>query len=330
MSNFNSGATTLKWYLSWGGRRLLWKLRPWERRKLRQRAIYRWQSKLSSTNFGDAAVTTRFLYSGRYSRATINFWPTLRYYRFRSRTDLYNKDRAHYFFMGHMQWFWEFLTEAVILLKNRQRRFYFVDSTPTERIGFLHEFSRFRVIRFVRNTRYLWQARIRTLFLQAHRAMRTTSHFFVLQLMSSLQKLRLHLQTRYRRNILALHPGLFCTLLSRSKASRSSKLIRLVMLHHFQQLVAASRLPPFMIEVVGIPRFLGDLLRALWSAPTETFREEIRDTLQFDLVPQKISVQVPFIWFREIVKFSSQKLPKRGRIKRKIRRKLQRQGGLVD
>jgi hypothetical protein len=86
---------------------------------------------------------------------------------------------------------------------------------------------------------------------------------FFLQFRTSLQKLQVHLQTQTRHNIISLHPGLFSSLLGRTKASRKGKIIRLAMLTHLHHIMVVSPIRYMVIEVGGLPRFFGEIVRTL-------------------------------------------------------------------
>lgn len=276
-------------------------------------------------------VTSKFIYNGEYSKATISFWPTLKYYKFNDKTLLYTKDRGHHAFISHIWYFWSLLAEVTKLLEDGPgKKYYFTDSTYVERIEHFYFLVRFRLWRFARNTRYMYYSTVKTFFLKNHRSLKLPIRLFILQLMSRFQKAHIQLQTSNRSHIFSLYPGPFCTLLKRPKGERASKLVRLVMFQHLYNLLSLVKLPPIILEIVGLPRFLSDLMRTLWRSTKKDINEQIKDNLGFTSEFHRNDMKFPFIWFRSNIKFSTQKFKKRGRIKRKIRRKLQIQSNFID
>jgi hypothetical protein len=85
-----------------------------------------------------------------------------------------------------------------------------------------------------------------------------------------------------------------------------------------------------VIEVGGLPRFFGEIVRTLWREPSDRLQSLLSDETQLVFGKRVTPIQIPFIIFREIMKYSSQRVAKRGRVKRKIWRRLQRQSGVSD
>lgn len=179
----------------------------------------------------------------------------LRYSKLQRSAELLARDVMHTHFTAHLYNFWAFMQRAYRLLRNRRKRLYFVDSTFIERVGYLHEFLNFRIFRFARGARYVYQSRIRTFFLRAHCARRVLPPFFFLQLKSKRTRVGISVRTHTSRLVLFLRPGLFCALLRRPKSDRASRLVRLVLFKHLAQLLQYNTSSPLVLEVVGLPLY---------------------------------------------------------------------------
>ena len=329
--NFKLMPGVMNWCKIWGGKRGKNSLmRRDNQLRFRKRSIFHWGLRFKAIHPNSFSVSNKYLYNGFYSYSTINFWPTIKYYRLRERTTLYKGDFSHDLFISQILGFWDFTIRAIHLIRNSNNRKFFVDSMPWQRVDLMHSLKRFKIRKFALASRYIFQANSLILFLRSKLVLKPGLGFFILQIKTKLQKLRIHLQTRLRQNIISLHPGLFSSLLNRSKASRKGKIVRLAMVKHLHHVISISSMRYIAFEVTGLPQFWGEIMKVLWEKPSERFRLALRDESQFSLSHNSFPVRIPFILFRDTIKYSSQKCKRKGRIKRKIWRRLQRQSHVSD
>ena len=164
----------------------------------------------------------------------------------------------------------------------------------------------------------------RVLYFYQKRAFNLSPDLWYLQLFSFYSKLRINLQEDKRKNIMVLYSGLFQKLLLKGKSFRKSKSSRFIIYTYFWYIFRFFHLPPFIFEILRSPRFAKNFLKFIISGKVEIkFNMRYVPDL-FKTVLNRKPIKMYFILFKESIKFSTQKLPKRGRIKRKVYRKLKR------
>lgn len=102
------------------------------------------------------------------------------------------------------------------------------------------------------------------------------------------------------------------------------------MLKYVQKILIVSQIRSVVMSIQGIPRFWKEIIKILNNRTLVKFLPTFRQIIA-DETPQRIEkLRVLYFWFYETTKYSFQRLPQMGRIKRKIRRKLIRRSHTPD
>lgn len=140
----------------------------------------------------------------------------------------------------------------------------------------------------------------------------------------------LSLQNKRMRTFIHLYSGLFIKFFEKRKALRKSKLITLTMFHYFRTLLLLSPYRRFIFVVKGPTPYIQELFSVLRRKP-QTLIAQLQPR-PGDILFEKLKLDMSFLYlfFLQNQAYCFRKTKSRGRIKRKIRRRLVRQSHIPD
>lgn len=135
-----------------------------------------------------------------------------------------------------------------------------------------------------------------------------------------------------RHNYFSLSVGLFLKFLNGKKALKKNKLIKLLLMKYVRKLLIVSEIRDLIIYTKRTPVFFNELCNVLVSPIIRPFVNPLTSSLYDDtkLNSNKPKILVKKIFFYQPKAFGSMKAPLRGRLKRKIMRRIIRTNRVCD
>lgn len=154
--------------------------------------------------------------------------------------------------------------------------------------------------------------------------------FYFIRWSSRSNKPILSLQDRHNKTLLHLYSGIFIKFYEKRKSLRKSKLVTITMFNYFRTVLMFSHYRQFMVVLKGRTPFVQELFLVLSQKPKTLLANLTPEEL--DLLREQVGRPFSFCY---LLYFHNQpycffKTRSRGRIKRKIRRRLVRQVGATD
>lgn len=156
--------------------------------------------------------------------------------------------------------------------------------------------------------------------------------FFKLFFKFRTNKLFVTMQNVRSHNLIFLSLGFLLKFFEKRKALKKSKAFKLLLARSLRKILLLARLRKFYMFVSGIPIHFVDMLRTLNRRIDHPFLDPfVKDV--FDETDSKYhptSIYIPYFFFLKNVSFVPIKTRKRGRIKRKLRRRLTAKNRVTD
>ena len=127
-----------------------------------------------------------------------------------------------------------------------------------------------------------------------------------------------------------LSPGPFLRYFQKRKSLKKNKSMKLLMVRFLRKLLLLIRLKNILIHVRGVPVYLETLLQALFRPLPHTIPDLLSGSVVDEIQNPKRNLNFYGVRFINNKPFGSFKLKKKGRVKRKIRRKLYRTCRILD
>ena len=128
-------------------------------------------------------------------------------------------------------------------------------------------------------------------------------------------------------------PGLFIKYFQGRKSLKKNKAMRFLMMRFLRKILLSLSLKSVGIITRGVPLHIESMITSLFRPLSHPFKNPLTDTTINETVQGKIvqsNIFIESILFLSSQPHFFQKTRKRGRIKRKIRRKIVRVTGLID
>ena len=106
--------------------------------------------------------------------------------------------------------------------------------------------------------------------------------------------------------------------------------MKILMVKFLRKLLLVLKLKNVIVLSRGVPVYLELLLSTLFRPLSHPFTDPIVGSIIDETQDEKNNINVSSIMFINIKPFGSQKAKKKGRVKRKIRRKLVRLNSVID
>lgn len=182
----------------------------------------------------------------------------------------------------------------------------------------------FSLYSFFFNTIYL------DIFYLVKNLKKTNKSLFFLILSFKKNKLFLNFLNFFKINFLNLSSGLFIKYFEKRKAFKKNKTIKILMAKYFRKLFIILKIKNLALFIKKTPTSLSEILTFFNSPIIHKFLNPIENKIIEESDKTPLFVNFLYFIFIENKNFSKNKTPQKGRIKRKILRKLTFDNKIVD
>ena len=144
------------------------------------------------------------------------------------------------------------------------------------------------------------------------------------------KKLYINLQNNYKKNYLSLSTGLFIKFFEKRKSIKKNKAIKLLMAKYFRKLFIISKINTLILIIKKTPLFINEIINFLNTPIAHKFVNPIDQKIIDESFNRTLSIRFLYFIFTENKNFSKNKTPAKGRIKRKILRKITFENKIID
>jgi diacylglycerol kinase len=143
-------------------------------------------------------------------------------------------------------------------------------------------------------------------------------------------RLFVNLLNRRKKNFLFVSNGFFIKFFEKRKAFKKGKAVKLLVAKYLRKFFLISKIKNLMLIVNNNPVFLLEMLNTINVPIVHKFYDPFSQTAIEEKKPDISMIKFLYFIFLENINFSNNKVRKKGRIKRKILRKLVLKDKLVD
>ena len=129
-----------------------------------------------------------------------------------------------------------------------------------------------------------------------------------------------------------LTPNLFIKFFKKNKAFKKNKLLKIITVRTVRKFLILSNLPSIFFLLKGSQVLLLELMKVLFSPIIRSFKNPFSDDDDFIVETEKFKFRLNFIYliFYQNYRFNVMKTRKKGRIKRKLKRKIIALNNIID
>ena len=124
--------------------------------------------------------------------------------------------------------------------------------------------------------------------------------------------------------------GLFSKFFQHRKSLRKNKATKILMVRFLRKILLILNIDQLQFISSGVPLFLDKLLSTLYRQLPHPFTNPFTGSVIDESTSRNFNLNISKLFFHKSRPFGYLPTKKRGRVKRKIRRKLVRAGGLID
>lgn len=154
--------------------------------------------------------------------------------------------------------------------------------------------------------------------------------YYYLILSFKKNKLFINLKNFSKKNYLSLSNGLFIKFFEKKKSFKKNKTIKLLMAKFIRKIFLISKIKNTILIIKKNPLFLLEMLNFFNSPIIHKFINPIENKIVEESNDNFLWIKFLYFIFLENKNFSLNKLPKKGRIKRKILRKVVFENKIID
>ena len=154
--------------------------------------------------------------------------------------------------------------------------------------------------------------------------------FFFLILSFKKKKLYINLQNNNKKNYLSISTGLFIKFFEKRKSIKKNKAIKLLMVKYLRKLFIISKINTLILIIKKTPLFVNELINFLNTPIAHKYINPIDQKIIDESTNKYLSIRFFYFIFTENKNFSKNKTPAKGRIKRKILRKITFENKIID
>jgi len=154
--------------------------------------------------------------------------------------------------------------------------------------------------------------------------------FFFLILSFKKKKLYINLQNNNKKNYLSISTGLFIKFFEKRKSIKKNKAIKLLMVKYLRKLFIISKINNLILVIKKTPLFINELINFLNTPIAHKYINPIDQKIIDESLNKYSSIRFSYFIFTENKNFSKNKMPSKGRIKRKILRKITFENKIID
>ena len=155
-------------------------------------------------------------------------------------------------------------------------------------------------------------------------------NFFFLILSFKKKKLYINLQNNNKKNYLSISTGLFIKFFEKRKSIKKNKAIKLLMIKYLRKLFIISKITTLILIIKKTPLFINELVNFLNTPIAHKYINPIDQRIVDESINKYLSIRFFYFIFTENKNFSKNKMPAKGRIKRKILRKITFENKIID
>ena len=144
------------------------------------------------------------------------------------------------------------------------------------------------------------------------------------------KKLYINFKNINKKNYLSLSTGLFIKFFEKRKSIKKNKAIKLLMAKYLRKLFIISKIKNIILIIKKTPIFISEIVNFFNLPIAHKFLNPIEQKIIEELPNDSLNIKFLYFIFSENKNFSKNKLAQKGRIKRKILRKVTFENKIVD
>lgn len=154
------------------------------------------------------------------------------------------------------------------------------------------------------------------------------NHYLILNFIKN--KLFINLQNYNKKNYLFLSTGLFIKFFEKKKSFKKNKTIKMLMAKYIRKLFLISKIKSSSLIIKKTPIFLIEILNFLNSPIAHKFIDPVDNKIIEETENDNLLIKFTYFVFLQNIDFSLNKNKKKGRIKRKLIRKIIFENKIID
>jgi hypothetical protein len=156
------------------------------------------------------------------------------------------------------------------------------------------------------------------------------NYFYFLFLSFCKNKFFINLKNFHKKNYVSLSTGLFIKFFEKRKSIKKNKSIKLLMAKQLRKIFLITRIRNLILTVKSTPLYLNEIINFLNKPIAHKFIDPITNNFIEEDQGTPFTLQFHYFVFIQNKNFTRNKLPAKGRIKRKILRKIIFQNKVID
>lgn len=153
---------------------------------------------------------------------------------------------------------------------------------------------------------------------------------FFLILSFKQKKLFINLQNKKKKNYFSISTGFFIKFFEKRKSLKKNKAIKLLMIKYLRKLLIITKINNLILLVKKTPLFVNELISFINTPIAHKYINPIDQKIVDESLNRNLSIRFFYFIFTENKNFSKNKTPAKGRIKRKILRKVIFENRIID
>lgn len=144
------------------------------------------------------------------------------------------------------------------------------------------------------------------------------------------KRLYINLKNIKKKNYISLSTGLFIKFFEKRKSIKKNKAIKLLMAKYLRKLFIISKIKNLILIVKKTPVFINEIINFFNLPIAHKFLNPIDQKIIEESITKNLTIKFLYFIFMDNKDFSKNKRPQKGRIKRKILRKVTFENKIVD
>lgn len=138
------------------------------------------------------------------------------------------------------------------------------------------------------------------------------------------------MQNNNKVNYISLSLGLFLKFFKNKKSLKKNKALKLLIMKYLRKLLIVTKIRNFDIRVRGIPTYIYELMNTLAKPLSHPFTNVFTNKIMDETKGSLYNLNILYFIFDKNKPFGIMKVKQKGRIKRKILKRVVRTNRLVD
>lgn len=260
----------------------------------------------------------KFIYPKIYWKAIRIFYPTVSYNAYQNNTiwlkKKYNNIKYH---------------KMIDLIRNKVIKFTFIKRKIS--FSIIKNIKIKKLISFL----YLYNYFINSIFIDLFYFRKSINFkknkfYYYLFLSFYKNKLFVNFKNRNKKNFLSISSGLFIKFFEKKKSFKKNKTIKLLISKYIRKIFLLTRIKNTILVVKKTPVFLMEVINLINSPIAHKFVDPVDNKVIEETNTNNILIKFLYFIFMENKNFTKNKIPAKGRIKRKILRKVVFENKIID